>query len=256
MKDILKWVVYGGIFTVPFIVLIVSNDMFFPYITGKNFAFRIIVEVAAAAWVLLALYDVRYRPRFSWVAGCAAALLVTMLISNVLGESPAKSFWSNFERMEGYVTLVHFFFYFLMMGTMLTTEQLWNRFFNTTLGVAVIVSFYAFAQVSGAAAVSQGTAWRVDATLGNSTYMAVYMLFHVAIAVLMALRTRSRSSQYVYGALALVFIFLLLQTGTRGTTLGLIGGTFLGTLYFLTFAYSSNPFLILGGSPLLPQLMS
>jgi len=236
MKDILKWVVYGGIFTVPFIVLIVSNDMFFPYITGKNFAFRIIVEVAAAAWVLLALYDVRYRPRFSWVAGCAAALLVTMLISNVLGESPAKSFWSNFERMEGYVTLVHFFFYFLMMGTMLTTEQLWNRFFNTTLGVAVIVSFYAFAQVSGAAAVSQGTAWRVDATLGNSTYMAVYMLFHVAIAVLMALRTRSRSSQYVYGALALIFIFLLLQTGTRGTALGLIGGTFLGTLYVALFA--------------------
>ncbi len=251
MKDILKWVVYGGIFTVPFIVLIVSNDMFFPYITGKNFAFRIIVEVAAAAWVLLALYDVQYRPRFSWVAGFGAALLATMLVSNLLGEYPFKSFWSNFERMEGYVTLVHFYLYFLMVGTMLTTEKLWNRFFNTTLAVAVIVSLYALAQVSGAAKVSQGTSWRVDATFGNSTYMAVYMLFHVAIAVLMALRTRSRNMRYVYGALALVFAFLLLQTGTRGTTLGLVGGTFLGTLYIALFAKGYKRARTIAGSALI-----
>ncbi len=255
MKDILKWVVYGGIFTVPFIVLIVSNNMFFPYITGKNFAFRIIVEVAAAAWVLLALYDARYRPRFSWVAGFGAILLATMLVSNVLGEYPFKSFWSNFERMEGYVTLAHFYVYFLMVGTMLTTEKLWNRFFNTTLMVAVVVSLHAFAQVSGATAVSQGTTWRVDATLGNSTYMAVYMLFHVAIAVLMALRTRSRGMRYCYGALALVFVLLLLQTGTRGTTLGLIGGTFLATLYIALFAKGYKRVRTVAGSALIALVL-
>jgi O-antigen ligase/tetratricopeptide (TPR) repeat protein len=250
MKDILKWVVYGGIFTVPAIVLIVSNDLFFPYITGKNFTFRIIVEIAVAAWVLLALYDARYRPRFSWLAGFGALLLVTMLISNLMGEHPAKSFWSNFERMEGYVTLVHFYLYFLMVGTMLTTDVLWNRFFNVTLGVAAIVSLYAFAQVSGEVAISQGNEWRVDATLGNSTYMAVYMLFHIAIAVMMTIRARASRMRYAYGAAALVFAFLLLQTGTRGATLGLIGGVFLATLYTTVFSSGNAKIRTFAGATL------
>ena len=235
MKDILKWVVYGGMFAVPFIVFIVSNTMFFPFITGKNFTFRIIVEIAAAAWFLLALYDAQYRPRFSWVLASVAALLVTMCISNIFGEYPLKSFWSNYERMDGYVTLVHFFLYFLLCGTMLNTDKLWTRFFNTNIVVATLLSLYAFAQVSGTVSVSQGTAWRIDATFGNSTYMAVYMLFHIVIALLLFMRTQSRL-RWFYGIMVVIFAFLLLQTGTRGTTLGLIGGTLITTAYIAFFA--------------------
>ncbi len=44
MNDFLKVVVYGGLFTIPFLTLYVANDYFFPFITGKNFAFRILVE--------------------------------------------------------------------------------------------------------------------------------------------------------------------------------------------------------------------
>jgi len=49
MKDFLKAVVYAGIFAVPFLTLFVVDSYFFPFITGKNFAFRIIVEIAVAA---------------------------------------------------------------------------------------------------------------------------------------------------------------------------------------------------------------
>ena len=43
MADILKGVVFIGLFAIPFLTLYVENDFFFPYITGKNFLFRIIV---------------------------------------------------------------------------------------------------------------------------------------------------------------------------------------------------------------------
>jgi hypothetical protein len=55
MKDIAKAVVYAGLFATPFIVLIISNSLFFPFITGKNFTFRIIVEVIFAGWIILAM---------------------------------------------------------------------------------------------------------------------------------------------------------------------------------------------------------
>ena len=235
MRDVAKWVVYAGIFAVPFVVLIVSTSMFFPFITGKNFAFRIIVEIALAAWVILALYEPQYRPRFSWIAFFGFGLLVVMFFANLFGEYAPKSFWSNFERMDGYVTLVHFYIYFLMVGTMLTTEKLWNRFFNTTIVAALLVAFYGFAQLAGQIDISQG-GWRITSTLGNSTYMAVYMLFHVFITAWMFMKARSKWARYGYLAIGLLFAFLLIRTATRGTTLGLIGGGLLSLLYIAIFS--------------------
>lgn len=235
MKDLAKWTVYAGIFLIPAIALLITNDYFFPFITGKNFAFRIIVEVITAAWIILALYDATYRPRKSWILGTFVAFLVVMFFANLFGESPHVSFWSNFERMDGYITLVHVFLFFLVAGSVMNTKEIWNRFFITTLGVAVVLTLYAFQQVSGEITINQG-GWRVDGTLGNASYMAIYMLFHAFIAFFMLVRAKSRGMQYVYGALALLFIYFLVQTATRGTMLGLVGGSTVMVLYFIFFS--------------------
>ena len=248
IRDIAKWTVYAGIFAVPFVVLIVSSSMFFPFITGKNFAFRIIVEIALAAWVILALYEPRYRPRFSWIAAAGLSLLVVMFFANFFGEYAPKSFWSNFERMDGYVTLVHFYVYFLLVGTMLTTEKLWNRFFNTTIIAALMVAFYGFAQLAGQVDISQG-GWRITSTLGNSAYMAVYMLFHIFITVWMFSKTRTKWLRYGYLAVTLLFAFLLIRTVTRGAVLGFVGGGLLSLLYIAIFSRGHEQLrkLALGG---------
>jgi len=231
-KEILRYVILAGIFLVPFLVLLVTDTLFFPYITGKNFAFRIIVEIIFSAWFLLALFDQQYRPRFSWIVISSLGLLGVMFLANLFGEFPSKSFWSNFERMDGYVTLVHFFLYFFVVGSVINSKSLWNNLFNTTLCVALALSIYAFSQISG---VSQGNEWRVEGTLGNSTYMAVYMLFHIFIATLMVVRTNVHWLRYAYSASVLLFIFLLVQTGTRGAALGLVGGVLVTSLYIAFF---------------------
>ncbi len=235
MKDISKAIVYLGVFAIPFIPLIIANSMFFPFITGKNFTFRIIVEVILAAWIILALYEPQYRPKFSWILGGFAGLLVVMFLANILGEYPLKSFWSNFERMEGYVTLVHVFAWILVAGSVINTDKLWNRLFNATLFSAVILSFYAFAQLSGEITINQG-GWRLDGTLGNSAYMAIYMLFHVFIAALMFVRSKTKGLKYLYATLLALFVFLLIQTATRGTILGMTGGALVAVTYMALFA--------------------
>ena len=62
------------IFIIPFIPLYVANSMFFPFITGKAFAFRILVEIIFALWLALMLYDKKYAPKFSWLS-CAIPIL-------------------------------------------------------------------------------------------------------------------------------------------------------------------------------------
>lgn len=236
MKDLLKWVVYNAIFAVPFVLLIVSESLFFPYITGKNFTFRILVEIGFAAWLLLALYDRVYRPRFSLILVAIASLVGIMFFANLFGEYAPKSFWGNYERMEGWITLLHFFLYFLMLGTMLHTEKLWNRFWNVALVAAGIMSFYALGQIGGLIEISQGSAWRVDARLGNSSYLGVYMLFQMFVAAWLFIRTKGVGLRGLYGGLFFLFAFILFHTGTRGTMLGLIGGSGLAFVYLALMA--------------------
>ena len=229
MKDIFKGVVFLGLFLVPFLTLYVENDFFFPYITGKNFAFRIIVETVFASWIVLALYDAEYRPRFSWLLTAFSGLILVMFAANLNAEHLTTAFWSNFERMDGYVTLVHVFLYFVVLGSVLKTPRVWSYFLHTSLVVAGFVALKGLSQLSGDTV-------RVDSTLGNAAYMAVYMLFHVFILAYLFTQTKVTPYRIIYGILAILFIFVLLQTGTRGTAIGLTVGALVTVGYTALFA--------------------
>lgn len=242
MKDFAQAVAFFCVFAVLFVPLIVSDSMFFPFITGKNFWFRILVEVGFAAWILLAVYDVRFRPRWSWLVPSMGALLFIMFFANLLGVHPESSFWSNFERMDGYVTLAHFGMYFITLGSLLSNKEIdlfgirttsWQAFFFAALLASLCVSFSAFRQLSGLEEITMGN--RMNGTLGNAAYMAVYMLFSVFVALWVMLQSKQRAVQIACGVLVAMFVFLLFQTFTRGTMIGLAGGTFLGALYIAIF---------------------
>ena len=233
MKDMLQALVFGGLFLVLFLPLYVESDFFFPFITGKNFAFRIIVEIVFASWILLALFDVKYRPKFSWILAAFAGLLVIMAVANALGEYPLRSFWSNFERMDGYITLVHVFLYTLVLGSVITTHKAWSYFLNTSVAVALMVAIYGLAQYSGMVEGTEGS--RVDSRLGNAAYMAVYMLFHLFFIAFLAVRSKVKMHQVLYALVGLIFVYTLLLTGTRGTFLGFVGGSIVAVGYITLF---------------------
>ncbi|MES2966738.1 MAG: O-antigen ligase family protein, partial [Patescibacteria group bacterium] len=228
MKDILKGVVFIGLFAIPFLTLYVENDFFFPFITGKNFLFRIIVEVVLAAWVMLALYDSTYRPRFSWILGTFGILMAVMLVASLQAEHVSTALWSNFERMDGYVTLIHVFAYFVVLGSMIKTPKMWSYFLHTTVMVAGFVALKGLSQLGA------GTT-RVDSTLGNAAYMAVYMLFHIFFLMYLFVQTKVTPYRVVYVLLLILFVYVLLQTGTRGTAIGLVTGSIAMVAYIAVF---------------------
>jgi len=234
----LRWIVLGGIFALPFIVFIVAESLFFPFITGKNFTFRIIVEVVTGAYLVLALTNPAYRPRRSWLLGAFAFFVVVVAAADLFGVYPFKSFWSNYERMDGWVTLAHLFLYFVVASSVLNTEKLWRIFWHVSLSVSAVVGFYGLLQLAGIASLNPGfsSASRIDATFGNPIYLAVYMLFHIGIAASLWSRAWQENarrylwSSFLYGGVIALDTLVLFLTGTRGTILGLIGGTLLSAL--------------------------
>ena len=235
IKDLLRFIVLACVFITPFICLYVAESMFFPFITGKNFAFRVLVEIMLGAWALLMFLDAAYRPRFSWILAAAGAFLLVITIADFNGVNPYRSFWSNYERMEGLITHAHLFLYFIISASVLATENAWKWFFRTSLGVSLIVAVYAFSQLAGKAEIHQG-ATRLDATFGNATYLAVFTLFHAFLAMFLFFRDGKQNTlRWLYPVIAGINLVILYYTQTRGSLLGVVGGAFLACLLVALF---------------------
>ncbi len=237
MRDILRYTIITGVVFVPAVVpFIVSTSMFFPYITGKNFTFRIVVEILLALYVVLAVLDARYRPRFSWIAGAFIAFLVAIGVADLQGVYPFKSFWSNFERMEGYVTLLHLFGYFVVAGAVLVKEKTWDTLWHFSLGASTLMAFVAL-KPSFAAFPQFWMVPRLDATFGNPIYLAIYCVLHIFL-VFILLSRRVRIPLWLAGisvAYVLLQLSVLALTLTRSAAVGLVGGGIIATVLIAFF---------------------
>ena len=220
-KTIARWVALVALFLIPLAPLIIANGYFFPFITGKAFYFRILVEILVAAWAVLALLDKAYRPRFSYIGAILVVFVAWMFVADLFAVNVAKAFWSNFERMEGWVLLIHLLGFFVATSAILRAEKKWRAWFLTALGVSLIVSGYALLQLGGALAIHQGST-RIDATLGNSAYLAIYFLFNAFIALWLSFTEKRVWLQWSLVAVAVLEGILIFFTETRGTVLGLL----------------------------------
>ena len=243
-NTVLRYIVLGGIFLIPLLIpFIISKSMFFPFITGKNFAFRVIVEIIFGAWLILVWRDAAYRPRFSWILAALTVFVSIVAIADIFGENPLQSLWSNYERMDGLVTLLHLYALFLVAGSTLQDSRiLWRRFLQISLFASVIICVYGIFQLLGYITINQGGV-RVDATLGNATYLAIYLLFHIFFAAFLFVgEKRYAVPRFVYAAIFLLNLIILFNTATRGATLAFIGGMILIGLLVL-FESLKNPSL-------------
>lgn len=222
LEKFLKYFIVVGIFAVViFTPFVFSNSLFFPYVAGKALFLRVVVTVLVGAWIILFSLNKRYLPNFNWITVTFLSLLVWIAIANIFGDSLTHSFWSNFERMEGYINLVHVFAFFLLSATVLDSKKMWLNLFKASIAAAVFMAFIAIGE-------NMDGVNRADALLGNPIYLAGYMLIHAFFALFFMLSNLRESAyfSFFYGSIVLFFITTVLITGTRGAMLGLVVGAF------------------------------
>jgi tetratricopeptide (TPR) repeat protein len=95
----------------------------------------------------------------------------------------------------------------------------------------VVVVLHSFLQLAGLAAIHQG-ATRIDASFGNSAYLAIYFLFNVFLALWLAATEDRAWLKWSLILLAAIEAVLIFYTQTRGTILGLTGALALAALLF------------------------
>jgi O-antigen ligase len=222
-----------------FLALSVANHLYFPYIVGKNFIFRIVVELMLALYVPLAYLQSEYRPKLSLGVGVYSIFMGVIFIADIFGVNPTNSLFSNFERMEGFVTHIHLFVFTLILIFIKITDIEWKRFFNISLLANAIVLVYAVADyinIAKANAHGAQLGTRLQTLLGNSEYLSIYCAFAVFTALILMVKKSQKEDisplDFLYGLSIFVNLFVLWQTGTRGTVLGLIAGLIAAILWY------------------------
>lgn len=233
-----RWIISALFSLLPFTAILVSDSMFFPFITGKNFAFRIIVEIAAVIWVGLMVADKRFRPRFTIMSGALIAVVAITFIADILAVDSQKAFFSNYERMEGFITTAHLALFFLIAASIFRSRRQWSVILNTFVLSGVIVSLYGVLQKFGIFKIFQSD-FRISATIGNAAYLAAYLVLTATIALYLLFEeenilgrpTRSRRIYYLGSALLMLGVIYL--TATRGAMLGVVAGLIVFSVLYL-----------------------
>jgi len=223
-----------------FTPLIVSSNFIFPFVFPKTMVFQVLVEIMFFVWLLLAIEKPEFRPKRSKILFAIATFLAAMFLASLVGVDFAHSFWSNYERMTGLVTLLHYFAFFVVLTSVLKTKKDWLSIFDFFIGASLLVSFVALGQEFGIKAFILADISRLSSTLGNPAYLAAYLLFVLFFAAFMFFQRKSRAARYYYAAVFVFTFIIFFLTQTRGALLAFGGAAILFLLALALWPKGGN----------------
>ena len=230
--------------------LITSSSFYFPFITPRNFFFRIIVEIMALLYVVLVCQNRKYLPAKNLITTGLLIFAGVMTVASLLGGDMLASFWSNFERMDGLLTLYHLVILYLVLSGTLRERLHWERLLQMSIFVAIITGFVGLSQFLGVnLLLSSSGGDRISSTLGNASYLASYSLINLFFALYFVLKQRENTDvnwwAYGFAVLDLILVFFHLHYGVQAGRGGIITQIFsnlflwlpLVVLHVIAFAY-------------------
>jgi len=225
-----------GLFASLFMPLIINSAFIFPYIFPKQAFFQILVEILFGLYIFLAFLQPQYRPRSSKLFLALLIYFAVMVLSSVFGVNTYHSFWSDYERMAGVISLVHYLGFLFIAANIFKTDKDWYRFFDVSIFVSLLEALYSIGQALNLTSVAYGgSGARLDGTIGNPSFLAGYMLLNALFAFWLALEKKDIRWRLFYAGVIVINIFVLYKTATRGAVLALAIGLF---ILFLSFVFS------------------
>ncbi|MBI3088705.1 MAG: hypothetical protein HYY99_00350 [Candidatus Colwellbacteria bacterium] len=137
-----RWLLVATIVIPPFIT---SFSLYFPFVAGKAYLFRFLVELSFALWVFLATRSREYWPNFRNPGLIATfVFLLGLVITALLGVDPVNSFFSNTERSDGVIQFFHWVLYLVMIASLFKSKEDWRQGLKIFVAVAAALAVYAW----------------------------------------------------------------------------------------------------------------
>jgi hypothetical protein len=247
------------LYCTPLSVLIVLNSIYFPFIGGKYYFFRLVITLAAMClfigWAFFddprSIKDFFMRTFRTPVGKLVTIFAGVFVLACIFAYDPHIAFWSNFERAEGGFQMIHYYAFFVLLVGFFASKKQWRWLFGVSLVAAVGMTLYGIlsalspGQFLGTyGSLTSLSFWqrlispngRFQGSLGNSDYVAPYLMFAIFYAAwLWAEAKHVWKRTILYAALIVWFLIFLVLSGTRGGLVGLAAAV-LALLIYLAFS--------------------
>ena len=216
-------------FALVLVLLVSPKHFFYPSVFVKTFLFYGIIEVIAALFLLLALLNKRYWPRFvetdasgrkktNWLLALASAYVGAAVLSTLFAANRYASFFGTVDGSNGLLTLLHFWALFVILSYTFREKTFWHWFLRLNVFVGSIIAIFALYQkfVQGTAAVG---------TFGNPGHLSGYLIFIIFLWAVLLFWSEKKDEKKFWalpGIISLLALFL--ATDIRGSQLGFVVG--------------------------------
>ena len=256
------------LFIAPLAVMVISITTLFPFIVGRYVWFRMSVDLALIFFLVGFLVSrdptaiiSRVKEVFKKPLVIAVSIFTAIFIlAGFFGINPSNSFWSNFERGEGGLQILHLWLFFILISVLFREERDWRRLFGWAITGGVISALYGvlagFNSLGFLGPRFGETGFRFSGSIGNSAYFAILSLFLMFYSLYL-MRDKIQSGQNIFSKwvwpsfLVLFFLVASVSAATRGAFLGLVAAVVVFLGYFVYSHRAWRKWLIVAGVAIL-----
>ncbi|MSR76344.1 MAG: O-antigen ligase family protein [Candidatus Ryanbacteria bacterium] len=201
--------------------LVSWNGFFFGVTFTKTLVFLFGTQVAFILW----LGSVTPR-RPAFIVSAVAFFVAIVGLATIVGVESSQSFWSNYERMFGFVTYIHGLVYLLMLADVLRDDRNRKLFLSSIVAVGAIVASIAIIQF-----LIDTSGSRPTSSLYNAAFLGSYLLLLIFPTLYLGLSAKEKKTRTLWFYAAGTMIIGLMVSGARAAMIGLAAGS-------ITFASS------------------
>jgi O-antigen ligase len=235
LENNLKKVAFFLVAAALFSALIFLPNILRPFILGKMFPFQIATLLLLVVWAILMIINFqKYRPRFNLLTIAVSVFYLAILISCIFSLVPYRSFWGNAERMEGFISLLHFYVFFLAISSIFFNDkEAIRKLVFTSICISFFGAIFPILEVFRIVAIPTGESLnRPGGVFGNPTFFAGFLLVHLFLIVWYYLnfahKSELKQQKNLVIIIGVISFFVFLWAQTRGSILGLVFGLFVG----------------------------
>ncbi|NLA08418.1 MAG: O-antigen ligase family protein, partial [Parcubacteria group bacterium] len=229
-----------GVLCLASVILILPNILR-PFILAKMLPFQTFSLFLTAVWIILMILDFKkYRPRFNWLTIAVTIFYVIILLSSIFSLVPYRSFWGNAERMEGFISLFHFYLFFLALSSIFYSDkESIKKLVFASIIVNFVVALFPILELLKIIPLPSGeNLTRPGGVFGNPAFFAGFLLVHLFLIVWYYLVYGKKESQnkkifLIFSGIVSFIVFLWVQT--RGSILGFLAGLFVALVASIFF---------------------
>ena len=242
VEKILSSIIFWGIALILLVPFIFDGGLYFPFITGKAFYVMALSEIIFCLWAILAIFYPKYRPKKNCLTIAVALYFLAYFLATIFGVNFHHSFWGKFERMGGFVFLVHLFLFFLVIVSFLKTRRQWMQLVFITSFLGATIGLLNFVEKFFGVTVIAGD--KSGLSFGNDSFLATYLLMALFFSLIIFLEKpkerlfflmNRNDYRFVGGLFTLATGLGLFFTGGRAAKISALFGVFLIYLFYLAF---------------------